>query len=193
MPRPPSSQRRERRPPRPLDDVRLRDLALAYVARFATSTAKLEAYLARKLRERGWEGEGPADPAALAARFAELGYIDDAAYARMKAGSLTRRGYGARRVAQKLNADGIGEEDREAAAPNAGEARSAALALARRRRLGPFGAEPPRDKVREKQLAAMLRAGHPFASAQAMVDAPTIEEAEEWVASAQDIDAHEPD
>ena len=45
----------ERRPPKPLDPARLHDLAIHYVARFSTTAAKLEAYLARKLRERGWE------------------------------------------------------------------------------------------------------------------------------------------
>ena len=48
---------REIRAPKPLDAPRLEELALAYVARFATSAAKLETYLRRKLRERGWEGE----------------------------------------------------------------------------------------------------------------------------------------
>lgn len=49
---------RPKRIPKPLDSVRLEELALAYVARFATSAAKLEDYLRRKLRERGWDGEG---------------------------------------------------------------------------------------------------------------------------------------
>ena len=57
---------RPKRTPKPLDSVRLNDLALHYVARFATSAAKLEAYLARKLRERGWDGEGEAPVAAVA-------------------------------------------------------------------------------------------------------------------------------
>ncbi|MEY4670243.1 MAG: hypothetical protein RLZZ415_122, partial [Pseudomonadota bacterium] len=80
--------RRERRPPRPLDRERLNELALAYLARFATSAAKLEAYLRRKLRERGWDGEGEPPVAALVERCVAAGYVDDAAYARSKAGSL---------------------------------------------------------------------------------------------------------
>jgi regulatory protein len=39
-----------RRQPKPLDPARLDELALTYVARFATSAAKLERYLKRKLR-----------------------------------------------------------------------------------------------------------------------------------------------
>lgn len=70
-----------KRPPPPLDEDALRELALRYVGRFATSRGKLLAYLARKLRERGWGGEAPADPEALVARFAELGYVDDSGFA----------------------------------------------------------------------------------------------------------------
>ena len=43
---------RTRPNPRPLDAPRLEELALSYVARFATSAAKLDDYLRRKLRER---------------------------------------------------------------------------------------------------------------------------------------------
>ncbi len=50
--RPDVPDRRTRRPPRPLDAALLDELALGYVARFATSTGKLSAYLNRKLRER---------------------------------------------------------------------------------------------------------------------------------------------
>lgn len=171
---------RPKRVPKPLNPVRLNDLALHYVARFATSAAKLEGYLQRKLRERGWEGEG--DPAlrALVERFVEAGYVDDLAYARAKSGSLLRRGYGQRRVGQALHAAGIGEEVREEVRAGKGEQRRAALALAIKRRFGPFGAELPDRPTREKQLAAMLRAGHPLDMARVLVCAATREAAEDW-------------
>lgn len=179
-----SPRSRKQRAPRPLDRPRLEELALAYVARFATSAAKLEAYLARKLRERGWDGEGEPDPSAIVARFVEFGYIDDASFARAKAGGLLRRGYGPRRVAQALGAAGIDETVRQGVRSEESEERRAALALARKRRFGPFGPQEPdraaHAKRREKQIAAMLRAGHPFDSARAVVDAQTVEEAENW-------------
>lgn len=171
-----------KRPPKPLDSARLEELALAYVARFATSRAKLEAYLRRKLRERGWADEGEPPVAALADRFVDAGYIDDAAYARAKSGSLLRRGYGARRVAQALHAAGIPEEIRVDTQPREGAERQAALAMAQKRGFGPFSAEPPDRARREKQLAAMLRAGHRLDNARRLVDAASIEEAEQWAA-----------
>ena len=173
-------------------DVVEEALALHYLGRFATSRAKLERYLARKLRERGWEGEEGPDIAGLVERFAEKGYVDDEAYARMKASGLLARGYGARRVNETLRAAGLDEEVRAHNVPADCEAREALLAYVRRRKFGPFAA-PARDagpeaahKAREKQLAAILRAGHSFEHARRAVEAPTIAELEEWVEEARD-------
>lgn len=177
---------RPRRNPRPLDAARLEELALSYVARFATSAAKVDGYLRRKLRERGWEGTGDPPVTALVERFVAAGYIDDAAYARAKSGSLLRRGYGQRRVAQALGAAGIAEEVRAEVAPDAAAGRRAALTLARKRRLGPFGAGAADRAAREKQIAAMLRAGHPLDSAREMVNAASVEAAEAWAAVSED-------
>ena len=87
---------RERRVPPPLDDGSLRELALHYAARFATTRLKLLRYLARKLKERGWAGDRPADVEALANRLVELDYINDAAWATMKGRAMTARGLGHR-------------------------------------------------------------------------------------------------
>ena len=177
---------RQKRPPPPLDTVRLQELALSYVARFATSSARLEAYLRRKLRERGWDGENEPDVAALVDRYVELGYVDDVQYARTRAGGLLRRGYGPRRIAQALGAAGIAEEIREEIRASDGEMRRAALALARKRGFGPFGQDLPDRARRQKQIAAMLRAGHPLDSARDLVDAASVEAAEQWAAAGLD-------
>lgn len=174
------NRRNEPRKSRPLDARMLNELALAYVARFATSSAKLEQYLRRKLRERGWEGEQEPDVAGIAAKMVEAGFVDDAAFARIKSESLLRRGYGARRVSQALGEAGIAEAIREELRPDAAAARAAGLRLARRRGLGPFGREQPDREKREKQLAAMLRAGHSLDIARNLVDAASEKEALEW-------------
>lgn len=161
------------KPRPPLDAQRLQDLALTYVGRFATSRSKLAAYLARKVKERGWDGERPADIEALVERIADLGYVDDAAYALSKARSLTARGYGERRVRQALSIAGIDEGDRQEANDLASdEAAAAALRYARRKRIGPYGTGPGDARDRERQLAAMIRAGHGFALARAIVESP---------------------
>ena len=181
------------RPPRvirPLDQARLEELALAYVARFATSTGKLMQYLRRKLRERGWEsateGETGPDLAELVARFIAAGYVDDAGFARGRASGLRRRGFGDRRIEQSLRGAGIGDEDRAAARGDAAQARHAALVLARKRGFGPFeagrpDAGRPDPAKRQKQFAAMLRAGHPLDSVRFLIDAASEADALEWV------------
>ncbi|MCJ2184906.1 RecX family transcriptional regulator [Novosphingobium sp. 1949] len=176
----------KRRNPRPLNRPRLEEMALAYVARFATTQAKLRDYLRRKLRERGWEGEDEPPLDALVERYAELGYVDDEGWARMKAGSLLRRGYGARRVSEALGAAGVDEDVRGAMAPGEAQERESALALARRRRLGPFAREEADRAVREKHLAAMLRAGHRLEVARRIIEAEDATSAQEWVDEAFD-------
>lgn len=160
-----------RKPPRPLDAARLEELAVAYVGRFATTRSKLAAYLSRKVMERGWDGEADPDFEALAERLARLGYVDDAAYALAKARSLGSRGYGRRRVAMALRAAGIAEED-GGAANEASLKRAVAVALrfAQRKRIGPYAADRPDPKGRDRALSAMVRAGHDFDLARKIID-----------------------
>jgi regulatory protein len=157
------------RPPRapvPLDARRLQELALRYVGKYATTRAKLRQYLTRKIRERGWAGAGEPEIDRLADRFAEIGYVDDAAYALAKSRSLTARGFGKRRLVDQLRHAGVDEADRtEANAHADDEAVGAALRLAQRRRIGPFANEPADPQLRQKWIAAMVRAGHGFALA----------------------------
>jgi len=149
-----------RRPVPPLDRPALERLALRYVERFATTRGRLTDYLKRKIRERGWDGD-PADPAAIAERMAELGYVDDRAYGEAKASAMARRGLGARRVAGALHQAGVKGEDAEAIAPGIAERElDAAIAFARRRRIGPFADAEADRPLREKHIGAMLRAGH---------------------------------
>lgn len=156
----------------PLDRSALEERALAYAGRYATSRARLAAYLARKVRERGWDGPGAPPIDELVERMAALGYVDDGAFALARAASLGRRGYGARRVGAALKAAGIADEDaagaREAAEDGAW---AAALRFAERRRIGPFAAAPSDRAGQEKAIAAMLRAGHPVDLARKLVRA----------------------
>ena len=158
------------RPPRArpaLDSVTLERLATDYVSRYATSRAKLRAYLIRKLSERGWmhgEDRGPRAEEVvdgLVGRFAERGYVDDRALAEARARSMMDRGYGARRLSGELHALGIADEDAADARIAADEqAWEAALRFARRRRIGPFAAETADEAGRRRAFAAMMRAGH---------------------------------
>jgi regulatory protein len=160
---------------KPLNEDALRELALAYVSRFATSRAKLIAYLQRKLRERGWAGAEPGARVVenVADAMVRHRFVDDRAYAEMKADGLVRRGYGPRRIRQALGVAGIGEDDAAPALDGAAQAaEDAALVFARRRRIGPFARGPQDARQREKAMAAMLRAGHEYATARRILDLP---------------------
>lgn len=180
------TSRRRAKAKKPLNSTTLRDLALNYCGRFASSAARLETYLKRKIRERGWEGEGEPDLQAVVARCVELGYVDDESWARARSGDLLRRGYGPRRVEQALRAGGIAEEVREDTRAGEAQARQAALAMVRKRRFGPFAVEPIARDKREKQIAAMLRAGHGFEHVRALLDAASEEDAEQWALEAEE-------
>jgi regulatory protein len=172
------AKRREYAPrtPRPIDDSGLRELALGYAARYATTAARLTRYLQRKLGEREWQGAEPPDVDALVARLAGLGYVDDRAFAAAKTRDLTARGFGARRVRGALAAAGVGRDDAEdATAPDPDSpdaALATAIAFARRRRFGPFARAASNDPAqRRRELAAMARAGHDFDIARRVLEA----------------------
>jgi regulatory protein len=162
---------RRERPTRPLDPEKLDELAIAYVGRFATTRQKLARYLTRKLAERGWDHETLPDTAAIVGRLAGYGFIDDAAFAEMKARSLSRRGYGKRRVDAAVREAGVAEPDRAGADTIATDARLAsALRMAERRRWGPYASDPITDpKLREKRIATFIRAGHDARLARAIL------------------------
>lgn len=163
--------RSDKKPPPPLDSEAVERLALHYVERYATTRAKLRSYLARKLRERGAQGDPP-DVEGLVERLSALGYVDDRAFAEARAASLQRRGYGERRLDLALRAAGVAEEDSEAVKTQAEEgAIAAALRFARRKRIGPFAPAEPDRATRNKQFAAMIRAGHRMDVVRLVLDA----------------------
>jgi regulatory protein len=154
---------RQRKRLQPLDAERLRGLALAYVGRYATSCARLGAYLNRKIAERGWIDESTPPVAELVTQFQSLGYVDDEAFAKTRGESLLRRGYGPNRLKISLRVSGIGTDiiDRTANVDDE-NALAAAMVFARRKRIGPYARDPETQDNRQKMIAALLRAGHSY-------------------------------
>lgn len=160
---------------KPLDSDALARLAVHYVSRYATTCAKLNGYLRRKVQERGWEGADSADFDAIVARCAALGYVDDRVFAEARASSLGRKGYGARRIGAALQSAGIARDLVSDVMPDDMQALASAEIYARRKRIGVFGAEQADQQHRNRQLAAMLRAGHSFDLAKRFVSAVSSE------------------
>jgi regulatory protein len=153
--------------PKPPDAASLHEAALAHLARYATSRAGLlrvlERRIARYLRAGG--DEALATPAKAAARevvdrLAAAGAVDDAAFAAMRARSLTRAGRSRRAVIAHLRTRGVDGEVADAALPEDPEADfAAAIAYTRKRRIGAFRTAEADAAGRMKELAAMARAG----------------------------------
>jgi regulatory protein len=150
----------------------LENAAIYYLERFASSAANLRRVLMRRVRRSAREhGTDPAEGAALIdaliARFESSGLLDDRRYAEAKAASLHRRGTSRRAVSGRLAQQGLdGEIIAEAIAgldDGAGDTElTAACALARRRRLGPYRPEEARAAAHLKDLGAFARAGFPL-------------------------------
>ena len=153
-----------------------RAAALAYLERFASSADNLRRVLTRKVERRCRLREEEPEPFLplvddVVRLIVASGLVDDRRYAEARTASLRRRGGSARLIVAKLAAKGVERE--VAAAALAGDTdadeRAAAKALARRRRLGPYRTRD-RTAHRDKDLAALVRAGFNYGLARSVID-----------------------
>ncbi len=152
-----------------LDNAVLRTLAMNYAARYATNSMRMARYLRRKVNSAEWTDTQLPQIDDILARMAELNFVDDAAFAQAKGASLARRGFGARRIAQALRAEGAdGELISDITSPI--DPLVAAHIFARKKRLGPYAQKPLQPDDRRRQLATFARAGHDFSIACAILD-----------------------
>lgn len=161
---------------------RLHQAALLYLGRYEASVQSLRRLLQRRIerwaRLEQWEIDEPALQAveAVIARLRALQAVDDARFAESKARALFRGGRSGRAIQAYLAARGIDTETAGLAlAHRAGEGEedpdlTAALLLARKRRLGRFRPEEARAVHRARDLAALGRAGFSWEVARRVVD-----------------------
>jgi regulatory protein len=144
----------------------LHDAALAHLARYGTTRQGLLRVLERRVERwaRAVENVDPeivqaarAAARVVADRLVAAGAVDDAAFAESRARSLARTGRSRRAIAAHLAARGVDGEVTQAVLPqDPAEDLAAAVALARRRRIGPFR-RGEQDHFRE--LGMLARAG----------------------------------
>ena len=153
----------------------LHEAALAHLARSAATSTTLGRALERKVaawaRRAAQAAHDPelieanvvacrASIEAILTRFREVGLLNDAAYAKSRARSLSRSGRSRRAISAHLAAKGIDAETARDVLPADVDELAAALAFARKRRIGPYARELPVDRAaKQKALAAMARAG----------------------------------
>ncbi len=182
-----------KRPARPITAKYLLNAATFYLERYPASAEGLRRVLGRRIAkakmadapvmenvEQAIEG--------IVAKFVEAGVVNDKEFAQTKARALHRRGASSRLTRQKLRHAGVDGDtldramaalDEELDTDPAQREWQAAVALARRRRLGPFRPEKDRKDKRARDLAAMARAGFPFEVARKVIDARDAESLDE--------------
>jgi regulatory protein len=180
---------RRRRGPREATPKYLRNSALYYLQRYASSSAHLRrlllAKVARSARAHGTDAEaGAAVVEGLIAELLEAGLLDDARYAEGRALFLHRRGASARSIrsallAKEVPPELIAEALEGLRAETAEPELAAALAYAQRRRLGPYRSPAARPAMREKDLAALGRQGFGYDLARRVIDTKDVSELEQ--------------
>ena len=173
----PSATRK--RKPRKVTAKSLERAALFYLERFATSAENLRRVLMRRVERsvhfHGTDREAGAGLVdGLVARYLASGLLDDRAYAEGRVRTMRRRGSSARLIRLKLRQKGVADDVVAGALADHAEdgtdpEAAAAAALARR---------PPaeRQEKREKDLAALARAGFSYDMARRVIEAPSPED-----------------
>ncbi|MEX1306446.1 MAG: RecX family transcriptional regulator [Rhodovibrionaceae bacterium] len=188
-----SNRTKDRGPPKPRQPKKatpayLERSALFYLERYASSVENLRRKLTQKV-QRSAQVHGT-DPqagqeaiAALLERFQRSGLLDDRVYARGRCQSLLRQGLSLRGIRSRLRAKGVAEEIVEEVLEELEEDRGgldlkAAVAYARKRRIGPYRRASLRAENRERDLAALARRGFSYGTAARVVEAESAESLE---------------
>ncbi len=142
---------------------------------YALDLLSARAYTTKNLRRKLVQKEfSPDDVAAVIARLAESGLLDDAKYAREFARQkLTSGGSSTRRVQQQLAVKGIPADDARAAIETVMEEESVdigqSINAATRKKLASMG-ELPADVKRRRLIAFLARRGFEFADIKRAID-----------------------
>ena len=184
-----ANTKRRRKIPRKITPTSLENTALYYLQRFATSSENLRRVLLRRVERSAKHHDTDTEACTqliddLITRYLASGLLDDAVFARAQAASMNRRGKSVRAIRSRLmqkavNAEII-DEALDALAVDIGEPDlAAAIAYARKRRIGPYRTKGNASENRGKELAALARSGFSYSLAQLIVDANDADELEQ--------------
>lgn len=187
--KPPAAQKQKT--PRRITATYLHNAGLHYLGRFASSTKNFRNVMLRKVKkscahhtDQDYE-RCAALVGELITKFEGAGLLNDELYARGLVTSLRRSGKSQKMIMAKMTTKGIAsamtkekllERDEEAHNTSAAAETQAALAHARKKKLGPFRGEKSVDP--KKELSAMARAGFNYETSRRvlMLDLDDIEE-----------------
>lgn len=186
---------RQRKVPKKITPGYLEKAALFYLERYSSSAGNLRRVLDRKIsnsiREHGapTKEEAAGWVAELIAKLQRNRLLDDQAYAISRVRRLYAEGKSLGRIRQTLAVKGIGKDDADAALERLAAESTvpvsdlpAAVAFARKRKLGPYrGDAAKRAEMRQKDLGALARRGFSQAVAMKVLSADSVVALEEMV------------
>jgi regulatory protein len=167
----PSAKARGPAKPRPVTASYLRNAAMHYLAGRSASATMVRQTLQRRAKRRlavrslDTDIEILIDKAVV--ELITLGLIDDAKFAESRAATLVRKGLSRGRIAQGLNAKGLGKEVIATTVGDEIDDLAQARRYVERRRLGAYRRGGATPEGRKKDLSALARAGFSFAIATA--------------------------
>ncbi len=173
---------------RKITEKGLNNIALHYLSRYSATEESLRKVLKRRVevsvREYGTAPNlGALWIEALIEKYKSLGYLNDYKYAESRIWALLAKGKSIRAVVLQLRRKGINPKDIEAILKRVRDELLdpdlyAAVAFARRRRLGPYKAPDTRQEFRDNDLAKLARAGFNYEIARMIVDTKSQKELE---------------
>ena len=164
------------RTPKLPTEERLTRAAMFYLDRYSSSAANLRKVLARKVHKAALAFDRNPDEFsamidAVVVKCQRAGIVDDRSYAETKMAGMRRRGRSRRQIEAQLQAKGVSRDVIESVVANdTSSDQDAADAYARRRRFGPWRQPDDRPKFRDKDMAALCRAGFSFDVARKAID-----------------------
>ncbi len=178
-----SAKDRKPKQPRKITRQYLENAALYYLQRYASSSGNFRRVMQRKVKRSCLFHKVEMEPFLpmiedLILRYEKTGLLNDKVFAEAKVSSLRRQGRSKRAIQAKLQAKGLGTGEIDAALVSIDSSHEdgaaemeAAKAFVKRKKLGRFRKTPITDiKDKQKELAALGRAGFSFETARAALE-----------------------
>lgn len=157
------------RSPKKITPQRLKNIALYYLKRFDSSVDNLRQVLKRRVFDYAYHNPEWNKTEAydwieqILADFERYGYLDDNRYAEIKVKNYVAAGKSARYITGKLKQKGITESVvEELLEEQEYQPFETALALAKKKKIGPYREAEKRAEFKQKDLGTLLRAGFDY-------------------------------
>lgn len=182
----------EQKKPKKITQKRLYNIAAYYLQRYDSSVESLRRTLIRRIDKASRVHEMDKNEAIewaedVIKKMIQLDFVNDERYSENQIRGMFRKGASVLKMKAKLKSKGVPDEIIEAklsyfiSITDNADMR-AAVKYAKRRRFGAFRTSIEiRKEKRNKDMAAMSRAGFDFSTSKTVIDAETLEELEEFL------------